>query len=93
MVNAKMVCRVCGKEYEACHTLRVGDAFRWQDVACSVECGAEYLRRVLEARTPVEEQEAEPSEEISEIVEALPFEEEEEEEVDEEETEEDEIEE
>ena len=46
------ICRVCGKEYEACHTLRpnLNGEFRWQEVACCEEHGAEYLRRVLEAR-------------------------------------------
>lgn len=38
-------CRVCGKDYEACRSVtpQVG-VFRWQSVACSPECGAEYLR-------------------------------------------------
>lgn len=51
MAGAKLVCRVCGKEYEACRSARVSnDAFRWQDVACSKECGDIYFKRVLEAR-------------------------------------------
>lgn len=47
----KSKCRVCGKEYDACHSL-VADTgvFRWREVACSPECGEEYLRRVLESR-------------------------------------------
>ena len=51
MASVKQVCRVCGKTYEACHTAKknVGE-FRWQEVACSPECGAEYLRRVMAAR-------------------------------------------
>ena len=55
------VCKVCGKEYEACHTLRpnMNNEFRWQDVACSPEHGAEYLRRILESRGM---QKAEPAE-------------------------------
>ena len=53
MPKAVKVCRVCGKEYEACRTVsQAAGVFRWQDVACSPECGAEYLRRVNEARTP-----------------------------------------
>lgn len=46
------VCKVCGKEYEACHTLRpnMNSEFRWQDVACSPEHGAEYLRQILISR-------------------------------------------
>ena len=40
-------CRVCGKKYEACRTMKVVDGvFVWQEVACSPECGAEYLRRM-----------------------------------------------
>ena len=42
-------CRVCGKEYEACRSASTG-AFRWQEVACSPECGEIYFRRVNEAR-------------------------------------------
>ena len=50
-------CRVCGKVYEACASAaKPGQVFRWQEVACSPECGAEYLRRVQEARTPVVEE-------------------------------------
>ena len=48
------VCKVCGREYEACHTLRpnINSEFRWQDVACSPEHGAEYLRMILASRQP-----------------------------------------
>lgn len=42
-------CLVCGKEYKACATPNPG-YFRWRDVACCVEHGIEYLRRVQEAR-------------------------------------------
>ena len=58
------ICKVCGKEYEACHTLRpnLNSEFRWNDVACCPEHGAEYLRRIMESRgqTPVQ---AEPEQE------------------------------
>lgn len=44
-------CRVCGKEYEACHTLRqASNTFRWQAVACSPECGEIFLSRILASR-------------------------------------------
>lgn len=46
----KKICRVCGKSYDACKTPNITGGFRWRDVACSPECGAEYLRRVMEAR-------------------------------------------
>lgn len=53
MGKATKICRVCGKAYEACHTEKKDPSiFRWQDVACSPECGTEYLRRVTEARNP-----------------------------------------
>ena len=43
-------CRICGRKYEACRTPNTSKAFRWQDVSCSPECGAEYLRKVQIAR-------------------------------------------
>lgn len=51
MATAIKVCRVCGKEYEACHSARtVQGVYRWQEVACSPECGAKYLADVLASR-------------------------------------------
>lgn len=51
MASIIKVCRVCGKEYESCHSVnRDANVFRWQDVACSPECGATYLDRVNESR-------------------------------------------
>lgn len=61
MATAIKKCRVCGKEYPACRNLRRGDGvFRWQEVACSPECAAEYLRQInisrgVEVESPVEE--------------------------------------
>lgn len=44
-------CRVCGKMYKACRTANIPDGvFRWQDVACSPECGSVYLQRINESR-------------------------------------------
>ncbi len=44
-------CRACGKDYKACPDTRVTtDKFRWQDVACSPECGAVYFRKIAESR-------------------------------------------
>lgn len=51
MPKVMKTCRVCGRPYEACRT--VNDAlgvFRWQEVACSPECGAIYLRKLNESR-------------------------------------------
>lgn len=51
MATATLKCRVCGKEYEACHSAkRVDGVFRWKDVACSPECGAAYLALIRESR-------------------------------------------
>lgn len=51
MANTKKTCRVCGKEYEACHSANMpAGVFRWQEVACSPECGEVYMQCVLEAR-------------------------------------------
>lgn len=52
MADAKRICRVCGKAYTACRTMSTPGVFRWQEVACSPDCGEEYLRRVIAARTP-----------------------------------------
>lgn len=50
-----MSCRVCGKEYEPCRTAsRRPNVFHWQEVACSPECGAIYLQRIIESRNPAE---------------------------------------
>lgn len=45
-------CRVCGKNYVPCRTAAQNGVFRWQSVACSPECGAEYLRRIEVSRAP-----------------------------------------
>lgn len=55
MASAIKKCRVCGKEYEACRSAnRVAGVFRWQEVACSPECGSIYLKRINESRGVVE---------------------------------------
>lgn len=44
-------CRVCGKMFTPCSkTSGALGAFNYREVACSPECGAEYLRRVQVAR-------------------------------------------
>lgn len=52
MASAIKKCRVCGKDYEACHSVRKANVFRWQEVACSPECGEIYLRKINESRNP-----------------------------------------
>lgn len=50
MASVIKTCKVCGKQYEYCHTLRPSGLFRWQDVACSPECGAEYFKQIAISR-------------------------------------------
>ena len=51
MATAMKKCRVCGKPYEACHTTkRIAGVFRWQEVACSPECGSIYLAEIEASR-------------------------------------------
>lgn len=51
MATAIKKCRVCGKPYEACHTIKhIAGVFRWQEVACSKECGSIYLAKIEESR-------------------------------------------
>jgi hypothetical protein len=51
MAKAWKTCRVCGKEYEACRSMdRAAGVFRWQEVACSPECGAVYLQQIQASR-------------------------------------------
>ncbi len=54
MPKRTKVCRVCGKTYEACRSVRAaGSAFNWREVACSPECGARYFEQVAAARSGV----------------------------------------
>lgn len=51
MATGMKICRVCGAEYKACQATKLVDGvFRWKDVACTPECGQEYLRRILASR-------------------------------------------
>lgn len=51
MPKVTKICRVCGKEYEACRTTDIAiGVFRWQDVACSPACGATYLDKLNKGR-------------------------------------------
>lgn len=55
MASAVRTCRVCGKQYEACRSAnRTAGIFRWQEVACSPQCGSIYLQRINESRGIVE---------------------------------------
>lgn len=57
MQNRTIPCRVCGKMFVPCNkpSMTLG-AFNYRSIACSPECGAEYLRRVQAARQKSVEQ-------------------------------------
>lgn len=51
MATGTRICKICGKEYACCKTLRVVEGvFRWQDVACCVEHGQQYLDLIMISR-------------------------------------------
>ena len=51
MAARTIPCRVCGKMFVPCNKpSAVIGAFNYHSIACSPECGAEYLRRVQVAR-------------------------------------------
>lgn len=55
MATAIKICRICGKAYEACRSAnRSAGVFRWQEVACSPECGAAYMKKIQESRNASE---------------------------------------
>lgn len=52
MATATKICKICGKEYEYCKTIKSDpNQFRWQDVACSPKHGQEYLKKIIESRS------------------------------------------
>lgn len=52
MPKAIKICKVCGAEYEYCHTVRrVANVFRWQDVACCPDHGSIYFDRIVASRS------------------------------------------
>ena len=72
MSKAIKTCRVCGKKYEGCKTFaKLTDIFRWQEVACSPECGSVYLSRVMEARGLQEEKKRSRRKKVMEAIEAF----------------------
>lgn len=62
MPKTTRVCKVCGKEYEYCKTWLNKDKFRYQDVACSPECGAEYFKQIAISRGELKQSEPEMAE-------------------------------
>lgn len=60
MPKQTKICRVCGAEYEACHSVRTGSSvFNWREVACSPACGMVYLERITASRKPTVQEEKE----------------------------------
>ena len=51
-MSAMLKCKVCGKLYQGCLTMPKPDELRWQDVACSRECGSIFFAQIMEARKP-----------------------------------------
>lgn len=69
MAKATKICKVCGVEYEYCHTFRRDTIFRWQDVACCVEHGNQYFAAIATSREEVAAVKDEPVMEENEILE------------------------
>lgn len=66
MAKVKRKCKVCGCEYGVCSTaLNTHDRFAYEKVACSPACGAEYFRRVMEARGELEQPQTEVAEPVA----------------------------
>lgn len=51
MATSTRICKVCGKEYPYCKTWLGVNKFRYQDVACSPKCGAEYFAIIAASRS------------------------------------------
>lgn len=47
---AMKICKVCGAQYEYCHTITT-NVFRWQDVACCKEHGIKYFDLINKMRS------------------------------------------
>lgn len=51
MATSTRICKICGTEYEYSYYPRNNDdLYRYQDIACSPEHGAEYFAKVIVAR-------------------------------------------
>lgn len=78
MSAGKLVCRVCGKPYDACLSAKTAPGkYHWQEVACSPECGSIYLERVIASRVKVEEKPLEEEVVVEETTEEQIYEQEE----------------
>lgn len=53
MPKRTKTCRVCGKTYESCRSIKTGSSvFNWREMCCSPECGQIYFQRIKESRNP-----------------------------------------
>lgn len=68
MASATKKCRVCGKDYKACRSNKrdIG-VFRWQEVSCSPECGAIYLKRINESRGIIDAQQEDSTDKVASV--------------------------
>lgn len=64
---ATKICKVCGNEYEYCHTFRRDTVFRWQDVACCIEHGNKYFAEIAASRGEVVDSNADAVSETDKI--------------------------
>ena len=56
-MSATKICKICGKEYVPCRSIRPEDnTFNWRVIACSPKCGEEYFRQVAVARGEVSDE-------------------------------------
>lgn len=56
MAKSVRVCKICGVEYPYCYTVRHdNNPFKWQDVACCQEHGAQYFAEILASRGETDE--------------------------------------
>ncbi len=68
MAKGTRICKICGVEYEYCRTdSRIPGVFRWQDVACCSEHGAEYLHLIKVSRGEITEAAAVTTDTLADI--------------------------
>lgn len=51
MAQGTRICKICGKEYPYCKSFAPAGVFRWQDVACCAEHGAQYFAEIEASRS------------------------------------------
>lgn len=52
MDRSLKTCKVCGQQYKPCRPTYASDGiYRWQDVACCAEHGAQYFEMVMSSRS------------------------------------------